>query len=91
GFQESRGHWFSEALGPNESVKQLQGRGHVAVAITTERALAFSAFTGGFFSIRFSPNEQVQSIDQTHDVTVVRTTVRQLAFRSQIGLWTEMR
>ena len=50
GFQESRGHWFSEALGPNETVQQIQGRGHVAVAVTLERALAFSAFTGGFFS-----------------------------------------
>lgn len=48
GFQESRGHWFSDALGPNETVKQLQGRGHVVVVITSERALAFSAFTGVF-------------------------------------------
>jgi hypothetical protein len=91
GFQESRGHWFSEALGPNETVKQLQGRGHLAVAITPERALAFSAFTGGFFSVRLSVNEQVLSVDQTNDAILVRTTARQLTFRSQNGLWTDMR
>jgi hypothetical protein len=78
-------------LGPNETVKQLQGRGHVIVAITSERALAFSAFTGGFFAVRWSANEQMQSMDQTNDVTMIRTTTRQLAFRSQTGGWTELR
>ena len=91
GFQESRGHWFSEALGPNEIVKQLHGRGHVAVTITTERALAFSAFTGGFFPIRWSAHEQLQAVDKTNDTILVRTTARQLVFRSQRAGWTEMK
>ena len=91
GYQESRGHWFSEALGPNETVMQLRGRGHVMVVVTSERAFVISAFTGGFFWVRLSPNELVQSIDQSNDAAVVRTTARQLAFRSQTGLWTEMR
>lgn len=34
GFQESRGHWISVALGPSEKVSQLRGYGHVAAAIT---------------------------------------------------------
>lgn len=68
-----------------------ESRGRMIVAITSERALAFSAFIGGFFAVRWSANEQVQSIDQTNDVTVIRTTMRQLAFRSQTGGWTELK
>ena len=68
-----------------------ESRGHVVVVITSEQALAFSAFTGGFFPVRWSAHEQMQSIDKTNDVTVIRTTTRQLAFRSQTGGWTEMR
>ncbi len=91
GFQESRGHWFSEALGPNELVKELHGDGHILVAITTERALAISAFTGGFFTVRWSADEHLLSIDHTRDAVLIRTSTRHLSFRSQIGGWTEMR
>jgi hypothetical protein len=38
GFQETRGHWTELSLGPNEKVVHLRGHGHVAVAITNERA-----------------------------------------------------
>ncbi|MDR4472607.1 MAG: hypothetical protein MRJ92_08150 [Nitrospira sp.] len=55
GFQATRGHWTSMALGPNETVSHLRGHGHVAVAITNERALGFSTYTGGFFVIAWTP------------------------------------
>ncbi len=49
GFQEGRGHRFQEALGSREVVRRLHGRGHVAVVVTSERAVAFSSYTGRFF------------------------------------------
>lgn len=51
GFQETRGHWTSMALGPNEAVFHLRGHGRVPVVITNERAQGLSTYTGGFFDI----------------------------------------
>lgn len=90
-FQEGRAHWFQEPLGPREQVKQLHGRGHVAVAITSDRAIAFSSFTGGLFSISWSPEERLLSVEDTHDSCMVRTSARQLVFRSQSTDWMEVK
>lgn len=91
GFQEGRGHWSTESPGIRETVKQLHGRGHVAVAITSERALAFSSYTGGFFSIPWSNDERVLSVEETNDAYMVRTSARMLVFRSQATEWTEVK
>ncbi|HET7439282.1 MAG TPA: hypothetical protein VFJ56_07265, partial [Nitrospira sp.] len=79
GFQEGRGHWTNESLGASEAVTQVHGHGHVAVVITTERALAFSSFTGGFFSLPWSTDERVLSVEETNDAVMVRTSTRLLA------------
>ena len=91
GFQETRGHWTSVALGPNELVSQLRGHGHVAVAVTNERALGFSTYTGGFFDIAWTPQERVLSIDGGQNAMVVRTSSRTVIFKSQSNGWTEVR
>lgn len=91
GYQEGRGHWSSEALGTSEIVKQVRGRGHIAIAVTTERALAFSSYTGGFFSIPWSTDERVQSVDETGDAVMIRTSPRTLDFRAQTTEWVEIR
>ncbi|MCS6289978.1 MAG: hypothetical protein H8K10_13530 [Nitrospira sp.] len=89
GFQETRGHWTALSLGPNEKVVQL--RGHVAVAITNERALGFSTYTGGFFNIAWTPEERVLSVDGSQNGMVVRTSSRTVIFKSQSTGWTEVR
>jgi hypothetical protein len=91
GFQEGRGHWTNESLGARETVTQLHGHGHVAVVITTERALAFSSFTGGLFSLPWSTDERVFSVDETNDAVMVRTSTRLVAFRSQTTEWVEVK
>ena len=90
GFQEARGHWTNESLGTNEHAKQVHGRGHALVVITTERVLVFSSFTGGFFSLPWSTDERVLSVDDTNDAVMVRTSARLLAFRSQTTEWVEV-
>ncbi|HNK51173.1 MAG TPA: hypothetical protein PKX75_19195, partial [Nitrospira sp.] len=90
-FQETRGHWTTISLGPNETVSQLRGQGHVAVAITNERALGFSTYTGGFFNIDWTPNERVLSVDGSQNGMVVRTSSRTVIFKSQSTGWTEVR
>lgn len=91
GFQETRGHWTSAALGPSEKVSQLRGNGHVAAAITNERALGFSAYTGAFYNIDWTPNERVICIDGGQNDLVVRTSSRTLVLKSQSTGWTEVR
>lgn len=81
----------AEPLGANEQARQLHGRGHIAVIITSDRVLAFSSFTGGFFSLPWSTDERVVSVDDTNDAVLVRTSARLLAFRSQTTEWSEMR
>jgi hypothetical protein len=91
GFQEMRGHWTSVALGPSEKVSQLHGSGHVAAAITNERAIGFSAYTGGFYDVDWTPNERVVSVDGGQNALVIRTSSRMLVLKSQSTGWTEMR
>ncbi len=91
GFQETRGHWTSVAQGPNEKVSQLRGKGHVAAAITTERAIGFSTHTGWFYNVDWTPNERVISIDGGQNAMVVRTSSRTLMLKSQSTGWTEVR
>ncbi|OGW49973.1 MAG: hypothetical protein A2V62_07810 [Nitrospirae bacterium RBG_19FT_COMBO_58_9] len=91
GFQEGRGQWTAESLGAREAVKQLRGRGHVAVVITSERAMAFSSYTGGIFSIPWSTDEQVLSVEDSNDACMVRTSTRMLVFRSQSTAWMEVK
>jgi hypothetical protein len=87
----ARGHWTSVALGPQEKVSQLRGSGRLAVAITNERALRFSTYTGGFFSIAWSPNERVLSVDGSQNGMVVHTSTRTAIFKSQSTGWNEVR
>ena len=91
GFQEGRAHWTSESLGARETVKQLQGRGHVAVVLTSDRALAFSSYTGGFFSLPWTTDERVLAIDESNDAVMLRTSARTVVFRSQSTEWVEVR
>ena len=79
------------ALGPNETVSHLRGHGHVAVAITNERALGFSTYTGGFFVIAWTPQERVLSVDGGQNAMVVRTSTRTVMLQSQSNGWTEVR
>jgi len=69
----------------------VHGHGHVAVVVTSERALAFSSFTGGFFSLPWSTDERVVSVEETNDAVMVRTSTRLLAFRSQTTAWVEVK
>jgi len=91
GFQETRGHWTALPLGPNEKAVQLRGHGHVAVAITNERALGFSTYTGGFFNIAWTPEERVLSVDGSQNGMVVRISSRTVIFKSQSTGWIELR
>ena len=91
GFQETRGHWNSVALGPSEKVSQLRGSGHVAAAITNERAVGFTTYTGGFYDIDWTPHERVVSVDGGQNALVVRTSSRTLVLKSQSTGWTEVR
>lgn len=76
-------------MGENETVKHVHGRGHVAVVITSNRALAFSSYTAGFFAIPWSTEERVVSVDETGDAVMIRIST--LAFRSQTTEWVEIR
>jgi hypothetical protein len=79
------------SLGPNETVSHLRGHGHVAVAITNERALGFSTYTGGFFGLDWTPHERVLAVDGSQNGMVVRTSSRTVIFKSQSTGWTEVR
>lgn len=61
------------------------------MAITSERAMAFSSYTGGIFSISWSPDEKVLSVEDSPDACMVRTSTRLLAFRSQSTEWMEVK
>lgn len=80
-----------DPLLPRKKVFQLRGHGHVAVAITNERALGFSTYTGGFFNIAWTPDERVLSVDGSQNGMVVRTSSRTVIFKSQSTGWTEIR
>lgn len=61
------------------------------MAVTNERALGFSTYTGGFFVIDWTTNERVLSVDGSQNGMVVRTSSRTVIFKSQSTGWTEMR
>ena len=91
GFQETLAHWTTENLGMSERVQELRAHGHVALVVTTERLVAFSAFMSRFHVMPLQGEELVQGIENTGDAVLVRTSRRTLMFRSRISGWTEMR
>ncbi len=88
---KKRGALDGAVAGANEKVVQLRGHGHVVVAITNERALGFSTYTGGFFNIAWTPEERVLSVGGSQNGMVVRTSFRTVIFKSQSTGWTEVR
>ncbi|MEP7150616.1 MAG: hypothetical protein ABI856_02815 [Nitrospira sp.] len=68
-----------------------RGFGQVAAAITTERALGFSTYTGGFYNLDWTPNEEVISLDGGQNALVVHTSSRTMVLQSQSADWTEVR
>ena len=91
GFQETLAHWTTENLGMSERVQELRAHGHMALVVTTERLVAFSAFMSRFHVMPLQGEELVQGIENTGDAVLVRTSRRTLMFRSRISGWTEMR
>ena len=63
--------------------------GNVAVAYTSERALAFSAITGRWTEEGFRIRESVTSISAEGNVGTVITNIRALGFSAQTGAWVE--
>jgi hypothetical protein len=75
----------------SEKVRELRAHGHVALAVTTERVVAFSAFMSRFHAMPLQGDELIQGIENTGDAILVKTSRRTVMFRSRISGWTEMR
>jgi len=89
GFQETLAHWTSEDLGTSERVQDVRAQGHLAVVVTTERLLGYSAFMNGFHAIALQGDERIQGIEHTGDAILIKTSRRTLMFRSRMADWTE--
>jgi hypothetical protein len=89
GFQETLAHWSSEDLGTSERVQDVRAQSHLALVITTERLLGYSAFMNGFHAIALQGAEQVEGIEHTGDAFLIKTSRRTLMFRSRMAGWTE--
>jgi hypothetical protein len=62
----------------------------MALMVTTERLVGFSALMNGFHMMALQGDEQIQSIEQTGDAFLIKTSRRTLMFRSRMAGWTEM-
>ena len=59
--------------------------------LTSRRALAFSAFTGGFFVQDISNDDPVIETVINDNIAILSTKNRRFIFRSQLAVWTEFR
>jgi len=75
----------------SERVQELPAHGHVALVVTTERLVAFSAFMSRFHAMPLQGDELVLGVEDTGDAVLVKTSRRTLMFRSRMSGWTEMR
>lgn len=89
GFQETRGHWTTVLWARTGRSPASAAMG--TVAITNERALGFSTYTGGFFDIAWTPQERLLSVDGSQTGMIVRTSSRTVIFKSQSNGWTQVR
>ncbi len=74
----------------SERVQELRAHGHVALVVTTERLMVFSAFMSRFQVVPLQGDELLQGIENTGDA-VLKTSRRTLMFRSRMSGWTELR
>ena len=90
GFQDTRGHWTSVALGPSEKALQLRGTGPVAAAITNERHRSFPLYRG---ILRCGPDaERARGFGGWRAKRAGRPDLsRTLVLKSQSTGWTEVR
>jgi len=78
-------------VGNREQAAQPIVKDHLAVMVTNQRVLAFSAFTGGFFSEDLRTGETIDHVDANDNIVILKTPFRQLVFRSQMAVWAELR
>ena len=87
GFQTGRARWKREAWGAGEDLLDFAIEDHVALFVTTRRAVAFSAFTGGFFSEDLPVRAQVSDIQINDNIAILHLSDRKLVFRSGLAIW----
>jgi hypothetical protein len=75
---------------PQREGLTTSGADHVAAAITNERAIGFSTYTGGFYDMDWTPNEQVVSVDGELNA-LGSPYLFALIPKSQSTGWTEVR
>jgi hypothetical protein len=90
GFVPGGTGWVELALGPGEIPARVQARTNVAVAITSRRAIGFSA-RSGFIEIPLMPDESEPSISLEDSTATLTTDHRVLVFRSGAVVWREVR
>ena len=87
-FSGESGRWISVPLGSGEQVLQQKAGRTVAVVVTNERAIAFSALLTAVDQVALPRDERVVAFTVEGHVASVLTGRRAYGFSSRFGRWT---
>lgn len=90
-FDATSHRFIEESLGLDEEYVAAEANDHVAVVISSRRALGLASGDSGFREIRFRTSETFQSLKTTPQVVTVRTSWRILTFGASSPSWSEVR